>query len=241
MTSARTPQEISASPRYCGAWGIRPGATPGICCKCSKKTGTFIVGEAKFAEGSSTRWLGLSASSITNWNLVGCSISRSATVAPFNQGSLPQLARCRHRCRCNGSPLPQGPRPDCLLLGRETHAARTDQAGVRRLEFPERATDRPLEVNVLVVGPAKGEVGRCQVAVWDWHKAENDAARVDLQHTAEPSRCGPQIPLHVVMDAVGAAVTGKVGPGLDAGECQALRIGEPARHAHRRPSRERRV
>src|ERR1700731_4392980 len=89
-------------------------------------------------------------------------------------------------------PLPQGPRSDCLLLGREAHAARTDQAGVRRLEFPERAADRPLEVNVLVVGPAKGEVGRCQVAVWDWHKAENDAARVDLQHPAEPSRCGPQ-------------------------------------------------
>ena len=60
---------------------------------------------------------------------------------------------------------------DCLLLGREAHAARTDQAGVRRLEFPERAADRPLEVNVLVVGPAKGEVGRCQVAVWDWHKS----------------------------------------------------------------------
>jgi hypothetical protein len=31
----------------------------------------------------------------------------------------------------------------------------------RRLEFPERAADRPLEMNVLVVGPAKGEVCRC--------------------------------------------------------------------------------
>src|SRR5438270_4313947 len=107
------------------------------------------------------------------------------------------------------TPLPQGPERLPALLGREAHAARTDQAGIRRLEFPERAADRPLEVNVLVVGPAKGEVGRCQVAVWDWHKAENDAARVDLQHPAEPSRCGPQIPLHVAMDAVGAAVTGK--------------------------------
>jgi hypothetical protein len=37
-----------------------------------------LIGAVRIDWGSSTRWLALPAPSTTNWNLVGCSISRSA-------------------------------------------------------------------------------------------------------------------------------------------------------------------
>jgi len=46
------------------------------------------------------------------------------------------------------------------LLRRQAHAARTDQAGIGRLEAPERPARCTLEVNVLVVGAAEREISR---------------------------------------------------------------------------------
>src|SRR6516162_118133 len=88
----------------------------------------------------------------------------------------------------------------------QAHAARTDQARMRRLEAPEGPTDRAFEVNVLIVGAAEGKVSRQQVAVRNRHKADDDAARIDLDDAAEPGHLRPQIALDVVMDPVRASI-----------------------------------
>src|SRR6516164_8090398 len=100
------------------------------------------------------------------------------------------------------------------LLRWQAHTARADQAGIRRLEAPEGPADRALEIDVLIVGAAEGEVGGRSVVVRYRHKAQNYAARVDFQHPAERGRRHPQITLDVVMDAIGSSVSGHKGPGL---------------------------
>jgi len=96
-------------------------------------------------------------------------------------------------------------------LCREADPAGSDQSGIWCLEAPERAGDRPLEIDVLVVRAAERKVGRRHVAVRDRHEADNDAARIDFDDAAEPGHLCPQIALYVVMDAIGAAVSGTIG------------------------------
>src|SRR5262249_26280650 len=109
-------------------------------------------------------------------------------------------------------------------LRREAHAARPDQAGIGRLEAPEGPADRPLQVDVLVIRAPEREIGRQQIAVRHRHETENEATRIDLDDPAQPGQGGPQIALDVVMDAVGAAVAGDIGTGLDALKRQTQRV-----------------
>src|SRR6266436_9294074 len=110
------------------------------------------------------------------------------------------------------------------LLRRQANAAGADQAGIGRLEPPEGAARRSLQIDVLVVGAAEGEVGGCRVAVRDRNETENDAAPIALDDTAKPGHCCPQIAAHVVVHAVRAAIAGEKGPGLHGTEGRMRRI-----------------
>src|SRR4051812_15697202 len=78
-----------------------------------------------------------------------------------------------------------------LSLRRQAHTPGTDQPGKGSLEAPEGPAVRPHQINVLIVGTAKSEVGGCGVIVRYRHKTENDPARVDLDDAAEAGQCGP--------------------------------------------------
>src|SRR5438093_47750 len=97
------------------------------------------------------------------------------------------------------------------LLRRQPHAPRADQAGIGRLETPEGPARCSLEVNVLVVGAAKSEVGGCGVAIRNRDETEDDAARIDFDNAAKTKHLSPQIALHVIMDAVGGAAPWHIG------------------------------
>src|SRR5262245_4253892 len=128
-----------------------------------------------------------------------------------------------------------------LRLRGQAHATRAEQPGIRRLEPPESPADRSHKINVLVVGTAERKVGLGEVAGWDRHEAYDEATRIDLDNTAEPGRRDPQVSFDVVVDAVGAAVTGHIGTCLDSLERQMQRVrggtGDPHRQAayHMRP------
>ena len=82
----------------------------------------------------------------------------------------------------------------------------------------------PSKIDVLVVRAAEREIGRQDIAVRYRHETHNYAARIDLDNAAEPGHLCPQIALDVVMDAVGAAVSGTIGARLDAREGQMQRV-----------------
>src|SRR5271156_1671070 len=76
-------------------------------------------------------------------------------------------------------------------LRRQANAARPDQPGIGRLEAPEGPADCPLEVDVLIVGAAEGEVGGCEIAIGYRYETQDYAARVDFDDAAEPARSRP--------------------------------------------------
>src|SRR5947207_7630945 len=129
-------------------------------------------------------------------NAYSCLFSSSA--APLGRLRRPQAIRSATQSRS---------RAPSLRLCRETGAAGADQAGIWRLEAPEGAAGRAFEKDVAVVRTAEGEIRCCYLAVRDRHKAEDDAARVNLEDAAEPEGRSPQVTLNVIMDAVGAAAT----------------------------------
>jgi hypothetical protein len=60
----------------------------------------------------------------------------------------------------------------------------------------------PFEVDVLIVGAAKREIGGCDVAVRYRDEAENDSARIDFGDASEPKQLSPQI---IIMNAVSSS------------------------------------
>src|SRR5271169_1374267 len=106
------------------------------------------------------------------------------------------------------------------LLRRQTNTAGADQTRIGRLEAPECSARCPLEIDVLIIGPAKSEVGCCGVAIRNRHEAEDQTARIDFHDAAERRHAGPHIALDVVMDAVRAAIAGDIGAGLNPGKGQ---------------------
>src|SRR5262249_22388270 len=90
------------------------------------------------------------------------------------------------------------------------------------------------KIDVLVVGAAECKIGRGEVAVRDWHKAYDEATRIDLDNTAEPGSRDPQVSFDIVVDAVGATVTGHIGTCLYSLERQMQRVRCGAGDAHRR-------
>src|SRR5919199_2499565 len=88
-------------------------------------------------------------------------------------------------------PEPPEPARTSLALRRQAHSPRTDQPGRGGLEAPESPGARAHHIDVLIVGAAEGEIGGGRVIVGDRHKTENEAARIDLDHTAETGYCHP--------------------------------------------------
>src|SRR5215510_3301633 len=83
-------------------------------------------------------------------------------------------------------PLAQpAPARTSLSLRRQAHTPRTDQPGRGDLEAPEGPGARAYHIDVLIIGAAEGEIGGGRVIVGYRYKAENEAARVDLDHAAE--------------------------------------------------------
>src|SRR4051794_3449496 len=84
-----------------------------------------------------------------------------AGCAPFAPVRLVTTRARRVRCRTSLFPAERwdGSRSQVSRLHRQARAAGTDQAGVGRLEAVDPPADRALEVDVLVVGAAEGEVG----------------------------------------------------------------------------------
>src|SRR6516162_1031927 len=114
----------------------------------------------------------------------------------------------------------------------QTNAARPDQAGVRRFEAPERPAGRTLQIDILIVGSAKCEVGGCGVIVRYRDKSEDDSARVDLDNAAKTGQCGPEVAPHVVMHAVRPAISGYEGSCLHRAERRMGGILRALRAAH---------
>ena len=77
---------------------------------------------------------------------------------------------------------------------------------MKRQNVPLTAPSRKMS---RLSGPPKAKLVVDKSLFGDRHKAENDAARIDLQDAAEPRRRRPQIALHVIVNAVGAAIAGK--------------------------------
>src|ERR1700730_607861 len=122
-----------------------------------------------------------------------------------------------------------------ITLRRQPHAARPDQARIGRLKTPDRAADGPFHVDVLVIGPAKRKVCTSGIAIRQWHVTEDHAAGILFDDPADAEH-GPEIAMHIVMDAVRAAGTGIVATGSRATECRIRRVSGALCASWRRPS-----
>src|SRR5690348_11750528 len=118
-----------------------------------------------------------------------------------------------NRWACRPAEQPEPVRTS-LSLRRQARSPRTNQPGIGSLEAPEGPADCPHQIDVLIVGAAKSEIGGCGVVVRYRHKTENDAARADLDNAAETGQRRPQIATHVVMHAVRPAIPGYKGSSL---------------------------
>src|SRR5207237_9053140 len=112
--------------------------------------------------------------------------TQSSSRAALNAGHWPRNSGGSGSRKPIRSTTQSRSRAPSLRLCRETGAAGADQAGIWRLEAPEGAAGRAFEKDVAVVRTAEGEIRCCYLAVRDRHKAEDDAARVNLEDAAEP-------------------------------------------------------
>src|SRR5260370_6113057 len=117
-------------------------------------------------------------------------------------------------------------------LSRQPDAARPDQARIGRLETPDRAADGPFHVDVLIVGAAKRKVRTRGIAIRQRHVTEDHAARIIFDDSADAEH-GPEVAVHVVVDAVRTAGAGIVAAGSRAAERRVRRISGALRASRR--------
>jgi hypothetical protein len=99
----------------------------------------------------------------------------------------------------------------CLALRWQPHATRPDQARIGRLKTPDRPANCSFHVNVLVIRATKRKVRTCGIAVRQWYVTEDHAARIIFDNSADAEH-GPEVAVHVVVDAIGPPGAGIIAP-----------------------------
>src|SRR5690348_18510829 len=100
-----------------------------------------------------------------------------------------------NRWACRPAEQPEPVRTS-LSLRRQARSPRTNQPGIGSLEAPEGPADCPHQLDVLMVGAAKSEMGVCGVVVRYRPKTENDAGRADWDSAAGTGQRRHKIATH---------------------------------------------
>src|SRR5581483_7524334 len=94
---------------------------------------------------------------------------------------------------------------------------------VGRLELVDRSADGTFHLDILVVLTAECKVRGRGITIWQRHITDDEAARIVLDDSTDAAR-RPEIPMHVIVDAVRSTVAGIVAPGRREEECRVRRI-----------------